>query len=220
MLRSVGLTVVVAVVACLLQSDAKRLLVPAETQLEVEQWFAVYADVVDHRRFGEYASLFDTRARPDYTTSGGRTGSVPEMREWLHNTFQFLGSQHLVSNIVVLSVSPRIDGGGAAAGGDTSSGEVVLHTRAMLHNPLTLLGLDAVFSPILVYGGWYYVDLVRDAEGNLVAASLRQESFYNNAASSVGLLVLLAMALAGLLRVVLCGSCCSAKNNKKKDKDD
>jgi hypothetical protein len=219
----------VAVAACLLlllpdggaatananAKNNKRLLVPAETQLEVEQWFAAYADMVDHRKFDEYAVLFDPRARPDYTASGGRTGSVAEMRAWLESVFQFLGSQHMVTNIVVLSVSrddSAVAGGGSS--GRSSGGGEVWHTRAMLHNPMALRGLDAVFSPILTFGGWYFVDFVRDGEGNLVAASLRQEAFYNNAASSIGLLLLLAVALAGLLRAVLCGSNKKEKNKK------
>lgn len=118
-----------------------RTVLSLEDHRSVEQWFALYADVVDHRKFDEYADLFSSDAVVDYSASGGSSGTVSEMQSFLETSFTFLASQHLVSNVIAEEVHGKDE-------------RRMFKAQAMFHNPMVLRVLGDIYSPFFVCGGW------------------------------------------------------------------
>ena len=200
-----------------LAAGTPRQSVSLADQRAVEHWFALYADVVDHRKFEEYASLFAGDAVVDYSASGGSSGTVPEMQSFLETSFTFLASQHLVSNVIVAAVQEQ---------------EGTFKAQAMFHNPMVLRAFGDIYSPFFVCGGWYASDfctarhesrcrpidcgvfwsrryhvtlqLADDESGRLVCTGLSQEMLYNTVVRECVILLGLFGGVGYFIRSKLC----------------
>jgi hypothetical protein len=104
----------------------------------------------------------------DYTAFGGISGSVTEAEAYLRFVATFLRTQHLMSNTIV---EPLEDGR--------------LRARTMFYNPLDIVGLEVIYSPFGLCGGWYINEYRYGEDGALLCDSLSQEASYTNLPQSV-----------------------------------
>ncbi len=122
-------------------------------RLEINDLLTRYATAVDRRDWDLYRSVFTPDAHIDYTSAGGRAGSVDEITKWLEETLAvFKATQHMVANPAI-----ELD-------------ENTATVTAMFFNPIEMPD-GSVFTT----GGWYHHRLVRTSDG-WRSRALREES--------------------------------------------
>ncbi len=144
----------------------------------IQDWLSKYADVIDRRKFNhEFDNLFTTDAIIDYSESGGRKGTVAEIRQWLQGVFQFFGkSQHLISNVIIHNATE--------AGAKQS-----VHVSAMFFNPMNLRYFP--YEPFFTCGGWYHHEFIKTEQQEWKSKKLSVEMAFNNVTPNLILAFLL-----------------------------
>jgi hypothetical protein len=127
-------------------------------RLEIQDLLARYTDAIDRRDWDVLDRIFTTDARIDYTSVGGIAGNLPEIKEFLDQSFKlFESTQHLLGLSVV----------------DISGDEAT--ARTICHNPMVLKG--GKNPQLLVCGVWYRDRLVRTPEGWRIAERVEENSY-------------------------------------------
>jgi 3-phenylpropionate/cinnamic acid dioxygenase small subunit len=120
-------------------------------RLEISDLLNRYADAVDRRDWEQWATCFTPDAKIDYSASGGASGDLGEVRQWLSDTMKlFAMTQHFVTN-------SQVD-----INGDEATG------RAYFYNPMTMTGADGG-TDFLIVGGYYNDRFVRTPDGWRIA---------------------------------------------------
>ncbi|MDT5081187.1 MAG: hypothetical protein QOJ80_5824 [Mycobacterium sp.] len=115
-----------------------------------------YARAVDTKDWELYRSVFTEDAVIDYSSNGIPAGARDEITDFLAKAFTAIPmSMHYITNIE------------ADVEGDTAK------VRAMFYNPTQLPGLSA----LSYFGGYYFHELVRDADG-WRSGHLREEAVW------------------------------------------
>jgi 3-phenylpropionate/cinnamic acid dioxygenase small subunit len=137
--------------------------VDVSTRNEIHDWYTLYADAVDGRKWGRpFLDLFTEDAVLDYRASGGPVGVLDDMHAWLKHTLaHFDRSQHFISNVLIEQVD-----------------ETTITSRAMFYNPMNLRYFP--YKPLFTCGGWYNHTFTKMAGGQWKSKSLQQEMAYNN----------------------------------------
>jgi hypothetical protein len=133
----------------------------------ISDWFSQYAHVIDRRKFDtDFESLFAEGANIDYRASGGRKGTVPEIKVWLKGVFQFFGSsQHFISNLNFHNT--------------TREGTILTaHVSAIFFNPMNLRYFP--YEPFFTCGGWYHHEFVKTGKETWRSKQLTVEMAFNN----------------------------------------
>ncbi|WP_319455400.1 MULTISPECIES: nuclear transport factor 2 family protein [unclassified Mycobacterium] len=116
-----------------------------------------YARAVDTKDWELYRSVFTDNAVIDYSSNGIPAGSRDDIADFLSQAFTAIPmSMHYITNVEV-----DVDG-------DTAT------VRAMFYNPTQLPG----FSELSSFGGYYFHDLVRTADG-WRSRNLREEAVWS-----------------------------------------
>jgi hypothetical protein len=127
-------------------------------RIEIQDLLSRYTDAIDRRDWEALDRIFTPDAWIDYTSVGGASGNLPEIKQFLDESFKlFASSQHLIGSSVV-----DIDGDEATA-------------RTICHNPMVFKGGDD--PQLLVCGIWYRDRLVRTAEGWRIAERVEERSY-------------------------------------------
>jgi hypothetical protein len=127
--------------------------------IEIQQLLARYARALDTRDWELYRSVFTEDAHIDYVASGGATGQLDEVVEWLRKTlgtFDWSG-MHYITNVE------------AEVTGDSA------RVRAAVFNPMQFPGMNG----LSYFGGYYHHDLVRTADG-WRSRNLREEVLWSS----------------------------------------
>ena len=126
-------------------------------RLEIQDVMTAYSYAIDFHRFDDLDSLFTPDAQLDFTATGGVSGPLPEIKQWLASVLvNFGGHQHLMAPSEV-----RLDGDTATA-------------RTLCHNPMWFA--DAASPPMFV-GLWYLDELVRTAQGWRITSRVQQKGY-------------------------------------------
>jgi hypothetical protein len=132
-------------------------------RLEIQDLLARYTDAIDRRDWDALDRIFTPDARIDYSAVGGAAGNLPEIKEFLDESFKFFASsQHLIGSSVV----------------DISGDEA--KARTICHNPMVFgpMAADDGGDPrLLVCGIWYRDRLVRTPEGWRIAERVEESSY-------------------------------------------
>jgi uncharacterized protein (TIGR02246 family) len=116
-----------------------------------------YARAVDTKDWELYRSVFTDDAVIDYSSNGIPAGSRDDIADFLSQAFTAIPmSMHYITNVEV-----DVDGDAATV-------------RAMFYNPTQLPG----FSELSFFGGYYFHDLVRTADG-WRSRNLREEAVWS-----------------------------------------
>lgn len=114
---------------------------------EIGDLLTAYAVAVDTGAWDCLDQIFTPNAEIDYTSAGGISGRLPEVKAWLAETLpRFAVRQHLIGNV-------RIDGD---EGGDTAE------VASYLFNPMGYRDETGKLSMFFVGGG--YADAVQRTE--------------------------------------------------------
>ncbi len=118
-------------------------------RIEIQDLLTRYCSALDSRQYNLLDSVFAPDAFVDYTSAGGISGRLPEVKAWLEKALgQFPMVQHYVTNFDIL-----VDGDNAKS-------------RCMFYNPMVLPNSEGKRGPDLVFFGGYYNDrLVRTLAG-------------------------------------------------------
>jgi 3-phenylpropionate/cinnamic acid dioxygenase small subunit len=116
-------------------------------RIQIEDLLTRYALAIDSKDWALLDTCFVSGAHIDYTSTGGKTGPYPEMREWLKKVLSpFAVTVHHIGNITV-----ELDGDRARA-------------RAYLWNPMGFQKADGELHWFTVSA--HYVDeLIRTDDG-------------------------------------------------------
>jgi ketosteroid isomerase-like protein len=126
-------------------------------ELAITRLLYRYARAVDTKDWELYRSVFTDDAVIDYSSNGIPAGSRDDIADFLAKGFTAIPmSMHYITNIE------------ADVDGDTAT------VRAMFYNPTQLPG----FSQLSYFGGYYFHDLVRTADG-WRSRTLREEAVWS-----------------------------------------
>jgi ketosteroid isomerase-like protein len=126
-------------------------------ELAITRLLYRYARAVDTKDWELYRSVFTDDAVIDYSSNGIPAGSRDDIADFLAKGFTAIPmSMHYITNIE------------ADVDGDTAT------VRAMFYNPTQLPG----FSQLSYFGGYYFHDLVRTADG-WCSRNLREEAVWS-----------------------------------------
>jgi SnoaL-like protein len=115
-------------------------------RLDIQDLITAYSYAIDFHEWNGLDDIFTADATLDFTATGGESGDLPAMKDWLARTLtRFAGHQHLVATSAV-----ALDGDRASA-------------RSLCHNPM-YLDVDG-HQQVLFVGLWYEDDLVRTPLG-------------------------------------------------------
>ena len=126
--------------------------------VEIQQLLARYARSLDTRDWELYRCVFTGDAFIDYAASGGTTGQLDQVVEWLSNTLGTItwSGMHYITNIE------------AEVTGDSAV------VRAALFNPMLFPGMDEP----TYFGGYYHHDMIRTPDG-WRSRNLREEIIWS-----------------------------------------
>jgi len=137
-------------------------------RLEIQDLFTRYCFAIDDRDWDALDDMFTADAQIDYTATGGSSGSLPEMKEWLAQALApFTMSQHMVS-------LPRLE-----ISGDTAT------SRMILFNPMMMEDADGNQSTFFV-GVWYHDTLVHTAAGWRISHRSQKLAYTHATANAEG----------------------------------
>jgi len=126
-------------------------------ELAITRLLYRYARAVDTKDWELYRSVFTDDAVIDYSSNGIPAGSRDDIADFLAKGFTAIPmSMHYITNIE------------ADVDGDTAT------VRAMFYNPTQLPG----FAELSYFGGYYFHDLVRTADG-WRSRNLREEAVWS-----------------------------------------
>jgi ketosteroid isomerase-like protein len=126
-------------------------------ELAITRLLYRYARAVDTKDWELYRSVFTDDAVIDYSSNGIPAGSRDDIADFLAKGFTAIPmSMHYITNVE------------ADVAGDTAT------VRAMFYNPTQLPG----FPELSYFGGYYFHDLVRTADGWL-SRNLREEAVWS-----------------------------------------
>jgi SnoaL-like domain len=126
--------------------------------VEIQQLLARYARALDTRDWELYRSVFTEDAFIDYAASGGTTGRLDQVVEWLIKTLGTIDwkGMHYITNIE------------AEVTGDSAV------VRAAVFNPMQFPGMNG----LTYFGGYYHHDMVRTPDG-WRSRNLREEVLWS-----------------------------------------
>jgi hypothetical protein len=128
-------------------------------RLEIQDLITAYSYAIDFHRFDDLDLIFTPDATLDFTATGGVTGPLPEIKEWLASVLvNFAGHQHLVATSQV-----SLDGDTATA-------------RTLCHNPMYLPEKDGV-QQVLFVGLWYVDAFARTADGWRITQRVQEKGY-------------------------------------------
>lgn len=131
-----------------------------EDRVAIADLIARYAHVVDSGDFAALDALFAPDARVDFTAFGGPSGSLDDIKKFLHDSLGiFRRTQHLMG-------LPLID-----VDGDRAT------SRTSCTNPMVIDDPDGT-TKVWLIGLWYDDELMRTADGWRFT-SRRQERCYS-----------------------------------------
>ena len=117
-----------------------------------------YSYAIDFHRWDELDEIFTPDATLDFTGTGGESGDLATMKQWLAQALgNFAAHQHLMGNTRV-----QFDGDRATA-------------QTMCHNPM-IVEVDGA-QRVLFVGLWYLDELVRTDAGWRISARRQQKSY-------------------------------------------
>jgi ketosteroid isomerase-like protein len=126
-------------------------------ELAITRLLYRYARAVDTKDWELYRSVFTDDAVIDYSSNGIPAGSRDDIADFLSQAFTTIPmSMHYITNVEI-----DVDGDAATV-------------RAMFYNPTQLPG----FSQLSYFGGYYFHDLVRTADG-WRSRNLREEAVWS-----------------------------------------
>jgi hypothetical protein len=126
-------------------------------RLEIQDLITAYSYAVDFHRFDDLDDIFTADAELDLTATGGITGPLAEVKQWLANVLpNFGGHQHLVATSQVTVT------------GDTAT------ARSICHNPMWFTDPQ---QPPLFVGLWYVDDFVRTDAGWRISRRAQQKGY-------------------------------------------
>jgi ketosteroid isomerase-like protein len=127
-------------------------------RIEIQDLLSRYTDAIDRRDWDALDAVFTGDAFIDYTSVGGASGNLAEIKQFLDDSFKFFEStQHLIGSSVV-----NINGDEATA-------------RTICHNPMVFKG--GKDPRLLVCGIWYRDRLVRTPDGWRIAERVEESSY-------------------------------------------
>ena len=127
-------------------------------RIEIQDLLSRYTDAIDRRDWDALDGVFTPDAFIDYTSVGGASGNLPEIKKFLDESFKFFEStQHLIGSSVV----------------DINGDEAT--SRTICHNPMVFKG--GKDPRLLVCGIWYRDRLVRTPEGWRIAERVEESSY-------------------------------------------
>lgn len=128
-------------------------------RIEIQDLITDYSYAVDTHSWDDLDSIFTRDARLDFTATGGRRGSLPEIKQWFAEVLaMFAGHQHLVATSKIV-----IDGDTATA-------------RTICHNPMYLDEPDGG-QRLMFVGLWYHDTLVRTPAGWRIRERQQQKGY-------------------------------------------
>lgn len=125
---------------------------------EIADLLTDYCYAIDFHQWDDLDQVFTPDATLDFTGTGGESGDLPTMKDWLAGTLvRFAGHQHLVATSKI-----EIDG-------DRATGKTICH------NPMYL---DADGKQQLLFVGLWYLDtFVRTADGWRIDSRRQQKAY-------------------------------------------
>ena len=125
---------------------------------EITDLITEYSHAIDFHRWDDLDAIFTADATLDLTATGGESGDLPTMKQWLAKTLGlFTGHQHLVA-------TSKID-----LAGDRAS------AKSVCHNPM-YLDRDGT-QQVLFVGLWYLDEFVRTPDGWRIGARKQQKGY-------------------------------------------
>jgi hypothetical protein len=126
-------------------------------RLEIQDLITAYSYAIDFHRFDDLDDVFTPDATVDFTATGGISGTLPEVKDWLGSVLpNFGGHQHLVATSQV------------TLSGDTAT------ARTICHNPMWFK--DDAAAPMCV-GLWYLDTFARTGAGWRITSRVQQKGF-------------------------------------------
>ena len=132
-------------------------------RIEIQNLLTHYCSAIDSKQYNMLDTVFAPDACIDYTSAGGISGRLPEVKAWLERALgQFPMTQHYVTNF------------GITVDGDSAK------SRCMFYNPMGLrdrngkegLGLGLVF-----FSGYYNDRLIRTSEGWRISERVEESTW-------------------------------------------
>lgn len=126
-------------------------------RLEISDLITAYSYAIDFHRFDELDAIFTGDGTLDFTATGGISGDLPSVKDWLATVLpNFGGHHHLVATSQVF------------LSGDTAT------ARSICHNPMWFK--DEAQPPLFV-GLWYHDTFTRTADGWRIASRVQQKGY-------------------------------------------
>ena len=125
-----------------------------EDRLDIDDVLTRYTIAIDRKDFALLDKVFTPDARLDFTSPGGPSGGLADVRTWLESVLaDFEVTQHLVTNRLI-----EVDGDQATA-------------SSYLFNPM------ASGDTFFYFGGYYHDRLVRTPDGWRIAERKVEKAF-------------------------------------------
>lgn len=132
-------------------------------RLEIDDLLTRYATAIDTHEWDLLDTVFTPDAHIDYTSSGGTSGTFPDVKAWLAQILPaFVGHQHFVTNVTVTFDETR----------STAT------SRAYFYNPMGVRQGES--TPMFYVGGYYRDRLVRTPEGWRISERVEEQASVDN----------------------------------------
>jgi hypothetical protein len=130
-------------------------------RLDIQDLVTAYSYAIDFHEWNDLDDIFTADATLDFTATGGESGDLTTMKDWLARTLtMFAGHQHLVA-----TSSVTLDG-------DCATG------RSVCHNPM-YLDVDGR-RQVLFVGLWYEDEFVRTTLGWRIRSRRQRIGYMHN----------------------------------------
>ena len=130
-------------------------------RIEIQDLLSRYCTGIDSKQYDMLDSVFTPDAFIDYTSAGGISGGLPEVKAWLEKALGlFPMTQHYVTNFAI-----GVDGDKA-------------ESRCMFYNPMGLpLPEGEEGLKLWFFGGFYNDKLIRTAEGWRISERIEESTW-------------------------------------------
>ena len=130
-------------------------------RLEIQDLLARYSHAIDRRDWDALDHIFTPDAHIDYTSMGGASGTLPEIKAYLAAALaHFSGFQHLDATSEL-----------------TITGDTAI-AKTICHNPM-VIQIDGADWPFFC-GLWYHDKLLRTPEGWRIQERSEEKSYFYN----------------------------------------
>ena len=129
--------------------------------LEIQDLLTRYCTAIDSKKYDMLDTVFTPDAFIDYTSAGGISGKLPEIKVWLAKALGvFPMTQHYVTNFSI------------TLEGDSAKSRCMFYNPMGLPSPEGKEGLELVF-----FGGYYNDKLIRTSEGWRISERIEESTW-------------------------------------------